>query len=75
MKSLERRFNNITKKNLNYSSYLCFVETIKGGKFDRRTIRQWFDKLVDKDDYDQSERKDIIKNLSDLTNMPEDNQK
>ncbi len=75
MKSLERRFNNITKKNHSWSSYICFAEAITGQKFSRQTIHRWFNKLVEKDDYDKKDKKAILSHLWDLTNDLEDNQK
>ena len=49
MKSLERRFNNITKKNLYWSSCTCFTEAIEKQNFSKQTIHRWFNKLVEKD--------------------------
>ena len=68
MKSIQRRFNNIREKKEGYSDYLCFCEAIKGQKFSREAIRRWFNKLVDKDDYAASDRKNILTNLESLTN-------
>ena len=53
MKSLERRFNNITRLNPYWSSYICFTEAIKEQCFSKRTITNYFNKLVEKDDYDK----------------------
>lgn len=68
MRSLERRFNNITKKNPYWSSYVCFAEAIKGQDFSRQTIHRWFQKLVDKDDYAKNEKKGTLAYLESLTN-------
>lgn len=68
MKSLERRFSNITKKNPNWSSYTCFYEAIKGQRFSKQIIHRWFQKLVDKDDYAKSEKRDILAHLVGLSN-------
>ena len=68
MKSLKRRFNNITEKNQNRSSYICFVEAIKGQGFSKQTIHRWFQKLVDKNDYARSEKKAILAHLEVLSN-------
>ncbi len=67
MKSLERRFKNIREKNKNWSSYLCFVNAIKEQRFSKQIIHRWFNKLVDKDDYAQNEKRAI---LADLINLP-----
>lgn len=66
MKSIERIFRQIEKENPYWSSYLCFVETIKRKKFSMKTVIRWFNKLVDEDNYDKSEKNDIIKDLINL---------
>lgn len=67
MKSLERRFNNITKKNPYWISYTCFVAAIRGQNFSERTIRRWFNKLVEKDDYAKDAKKAILGFLINFT--------
>ena len=68
MKSLERRFNNITEKNPRWSSYICFAEAVKERGFSEQTIHRWFQKLVDKNDYARSEKKEILAHLNSLSN-------
>ena len=75
MKSLERRFNNITKKNPYWSSYVCFTEAVKGQNFRKQCIHRWFIKLVDKNDYDKKDKKSILAQLEELSNPLEDNKK
>ncbi|MDD5639280.1 MAG: hypothetical protein PHR47_00540 [Candidatus Pacebacteria bacterium] len=66
MKSLERRFQNIAKRNPNFSSYLCFAKAIEGQQFNKKTIRFWFQRLVDKDDYITKEKGSLLKHLDSL---------
>jgi len=68
MRSIQKRFNNITNKNPNWSSYICFAEAIKEQRFSKQTIHRWFQKLVDKDDYVNNEKKEILTHLENLTN-------
>ena len=75
MKSIKRRFNNIEKKNPYWRSYICFAEAMKGQDFSGQTIRRWFNKLVDKNDYAKSDKKAILNHLDTLTKPSEDNQK
>ena len=72
MKSIERRFNNITEGNPYWSSFTCFAEAIKGQKFSKQTIHRWFPKLVDKNDYARSEKRTILAHLDILSNSIED---
>lgn len=67
MKSLERRFNNITEKKPFWSSFICFAEAVKGQGFNRQTIHRWFQKLVDKNDYARSEKRAVLAHLENLT--------
>ena len=66
MKSLRRRFNKMTKKYFGYSDYLIFCETIRGQNFSEKTLRNWFGKLIDKNDYDSNVRKSLIAKLLEL---------
>ncbi|KKR46469.1 MAG: hypothetical protein UT82_C0012G0016 [Parcubacteria group bacterium GW2011_GWB1_40_14] len=71
MKSIQRRFNNVSEKNPNFSSYLCFAIAVAGQGFSRQRLCRWFYKLVDKDDYAWSERQEDLRHLNELTNRPE----
>jgi len=75
MKSLERRFNNIAEKNPYWGSYVSFAEAVKEQGFGRQTIRRWFQKLVEKDDYARNEKKELLTHLEELANPIEDNKK
>lgn len=60
MKSVERRFNNIARRNPFWSSFISFQEAVKDQNFSRRIIMNYFNKLVEKDDYSKAEKKQII---------------
>ena len=60
MRSIERRYKRIVNKNPDLSSFICFVETVKGQGFYKSSVRSWFDKLVDKQDYRRAEKEDIL---------------
>lgn len=66
MKSIERRFKGISSRHPFWSSYTCFAEAITGQNFSRESLRYWFNKLVDKNDYAQSDKKAIIAHLEHL---------
>ena len=68
MKSIERRFNNITEKKPFWSSFTCFAEAIKGQRFTRPILHRWFQKLVEKDDYAQRDKRTILRHLDFLSN-------
>ena len=75
MKSLERRFKNTVDRNPYWSSYTCFAEALKGEGFGKQTIRRWFSKLVENEDYEKTGKKSILAHLWHLSNMREDSQK
>ena len=60
MRSIERRYNRIVDKNPDLSSFICFVETVREQGFYKSSVRLWFDKLVDKQDYRRAEKEDIL---------------
>ena len=63
MKSLKRIFKEISKQNPYWSSYICFSETVKDEHLNFRYMNYWFTKLVDKDDYLEEEKIDVVKFL------------
>lgn len=70
MKSLERRFNNISRLNPKWSSYICFAEALKKQNFNRKTIYYWFNRLVEKNDYDKADKYELVKCLISLSANP-----
>lgn len=75
MRSIKRRFDNISKANPYWSSYICFSAVIRGQKFSKQMIHRWFNKLVEKDDYDKRDKKALLAYLCWLAECPEGNQK
>lgn len=59
MRSIKHRFEEIAEKNPGLSTYTCFARTVTGQEYNQSMIRRWFNKLVDKDDYDASENKTV----------------
>lgn len=66
MKSIQSNFKTVQKKNPLWSSYICFIETIKGRGYEMRSMREAFNKLVDKNDYVECEKKGILLGLRDI---------
>ncbi|MDD5552070.1 MAG: hypothetical protein PHI88_02870 [Candidatus Pacebacteria bacterium] len=69
MRSLERRFNNIADKNPFWSSYICFSKAIDGQKFSKQIISRYFNKLVSKEDYNRSDKREILRQLFELSKI------
>lgn len=67
MKSIERRFKGISARHPAWSTYTCFAEAILGTNFTLRIIKYWFNRLVDKKDYDTKDKKRIVAHLISIT--------
>lgn len=67
MRSIQRRFNSFQIKNREFSSFINFTKAIKGQKFSKDMIRRWFNKLVEKEDYDKHSKNRLIKHLVNLS--------
>jgi hypothetical protein len=67
MRSLQRRFSNIAMRNPYWSSYYCLAEAVKNQQFSRKIITKHFNNLVDKDDYDKVEKRNLINHLFSLS--------
>lgn len=79
MKSVKINFNKMVAKNPGWSTYTCFASAIKGKNFSKETLRKWFNKLVNKEDYLSGDKKAILSSLYDMSHdspkVVEDTQK
>jgi len=67
MRSINRRFN----RSQNTTTITKFYDAITYQNFSEDRIRRWFNKLVDKEDYDTSDKRAILKDLYRLTKKSE----
>lgn len=74
MKTLKKRFNQFKKRNPDGTSWVWFAEAIKDQRFVKRTIREWFNVLVEKNDYAEEDKKELINFLYLLSKGAEENQ-
>jgi len=66
-------FENIFKLNPQKSSWVCFYEVVVGrNNISKRTLKKYFNKLIDKNDYSQNEKHQLINYLYDLTGKKQD---
>lgn len=70
MKTIERRFLSVRKKNQNLGDYSTLFRVVNEQNFKRTTISRWFSVLVDKNEYDLSDRSQLVKQLSEATQTP-----
>jgi hypothetical protein len=65
-------FQEISRLNPYWSSWVCFCEAIWGKKnLSKRTIKQYFKRLTDKDDYVQNEKRELLNYLYKLSSHSE----
>jgi len=66
-------FQEISNNNPYWASWVCFCETIKGGKnLSKKIIKKYFYKLVDENDYAKKERYQLLNYLYLLASNPEE---
>lgn len=68
MRSIERRFILEQEKSPLSSDLMCFSRAVHNQRFSRKFILRWFNKLVDKNDYDGKEKREIIEWLEKHSN-------
>lgn len=67
MRSLERRFKALRKKDSDLSSFICFGRAVTSQRFSKRTIQYWFRRLVDKDDYEVRDKGRLLRHMYELS--------
>ena len=69
MKNLKIKFNKIKDQNPTSSDICCFGKLVRGQNYDHLSIRENFLKLVDKEEYDNSEKtlQELFKHYYKLT--------
>lgn len=67
MRSIEKRFNYRRIKNPYWSTWTCFTDAIIDQHFSKESIQKNFNKLVDKNDYVQNEKMQLLKYLYEIT--------
>ena len=68
MRSIEKRFLLEHDKNPLSSTFINFSKTVEGQNFTEPVIRKWFNILVDKEDYDIRDKKQLVEFLIKLSN-------
>lgn len=75
MRSIERRFLDLQQERPFHSSLLNLGAAVKGQNFSEGMVRRWFNKLVEKDDYEGSNKREVIAHLTGLSNSTEESRK
>jgi hypothetical protein len=67
MKTIERRFLAVRKRNVNLGDYPTLYKAVKCAEFKETTISKWFSILVSKDEYDLQDRRQLVKQLTEAS--------
>lgn len=60
MRSIERLFKKVQIENPGWGSVIVFNHIVSGKNFTHDRIARWFNILADKEEYDQSEKKELL---------------
>lgn len=63
MRSIKHRFDALEQKQPNHGSYINFSEAVSGQNYNHERLRKAFNKLVDKEDYSQEEKRALLQHL------------
>lgn len=74
MRSIERRFLDLQEKRPELSSLINLGTALKGQQFSAGMIHRWFNRLVEKNDYERGDKRAILKHLVELS-CPEESRK
>lgn len=67
MRSINARFKQRQKENPCWSSWTCFADAIIGQNFKKETIREKFNELVEKEDYEKKDKMQLLRYLYQLS--------
>ena len=67
MRSIERRFKIISLKDDLFSTFICFSKAVSGCEFSKKALTKWFNVLVDKNDYQPTDKKALISHLVNIS--------
>jgi len=56
-------FNKIRKENTNLSDIICFIKLLHTQKYKRGEIRKGFENLVNKKDYEMSDKESLLEQM------------
>lgn len=63
MYNIKSRYEKIAVKHPFYSTYTAFAETVRNTNLTEASVRRYFHRLVDKDDYAKNERPAVLRYL------------
>ena len=72
MRNIKVNYNRTQARNNNLGVYPCLARIVKYKRFSRKSLLKVFKELMPKDDYLESEKKDLVDYLDYLTNIVEE---
>jgi len=76
MRSIKARFVKIKEKNPGLGHYIVFAQAVRGQKFCKGNISLQMSKLlIENEDYQRSDKKELLKQLHSASNSVEEHKK
>lgn len=70
MKSIKSTFEKIQDRNPSLGACVVLAQVVRGKRFTQSSITREFTKLVPKEEYARSERRAVIRYLTEISNTP-----
>lgn len=68
MKTLQFHFQKEQARHQNLGDYSCLYHAVKNKNFNEETISRWFTFLVNENDYERSDRRELVRQLAEASN-------
>lgn len=70
MKTLQFHFQKEQARHQNLGDYSCLYHAVKNKNFNKETISRWFTLLVNENDYERSDRRELVRQLVESSTTP-----
>ena len=72
MRSIKANYEKVQAKNPNLGTYPCLAQVVRSKKFSRKSLVKAFNEIMPKEEYSESEKKELIDYLEEQTNLAEE---
>lgn len=72
MRSIKANYEKVQAKNPNLGTHPCLSKVVRSKKFSRKSLVKAFNELMQKDEYLESEKRELIDYLEEQTNLAEE---
>jgi hypothetical protein len=72
MRSIKANYEKAQARNQNLGVYSCLAQVVRSKKFSRKSLVKAFNELMPKDEYLESEKRELVDYLEEQTNLAEE---